>query len=317
MWNERKKRKTLVTIVLLLVLAVVGLRGLHIQSVPQYQEEQETLTLDLGLASPLPTGQKVAAGGGQQEEKQASAPKKESKEKNSKENISASAVPTQTVEKEGRTSQGDKSSQKKKQQKKKQQKNKKKKDKKTDGSDKKVTVGSESEPVTSPTVSSAAPGQAEPDSSNAGGQSDVSIAEKTPEPTKTEDKEKITCYLEIRCDKLVENKSKADKSIWDYIPDDGTLLSKTKVSVEKGTTAYELLSMVCQSQNIALDAEYTPMYQSYYVSGIGHLYEKQAGSMSGWIYKVNGKAPNKGASSFTMSEGDECVWNYTCDGKTS
>ena len=68
---------------------------------------------------------------------------------------------------------------------------------------------------------------------------------------------------------------------------------------------------------MALDAEYTAMYKSYYVKGIGHIYEKQAGDMSGWIYKVNGLSPNMGASSYKLSEGDTITWAYTCDGKTT
>ena len=33
------------------------------------------------------------------------------------------------------------------------------------------------------------------------------------------------------------------------------------------------------------------MYNSYYVEGIGNLYEFDCGSESGWMYKVNGWFP--------------------------
>lgn len=39
--------------------------------------------------------------------------------------------------------------------------------------------------------------------------------------------------------------------------------------------------------------------------------------MSGWIYKVNGTAPNRGASAYKVSDGDAISWYYTCDGKTT
>ncbi len=41
------------------------------------------------------------------------------------------------------------------------------------------------------------------------------------------------------------------------------------------------------------------MYNSYYVEGIGNLYEFDCGKESGWMYKVNGRFPNYGCSSYT------------------
>ncbi len=45
------------------------------------------------------------------------------------------------------------------------------------------------------------------------------------------------------------------------------------------------------------------MYNSYYVEGIGNLYEFDCGSESGWMCKVNGWFPNYGCSSYTLSDG--------------
>lgn len=129
--------------------------------------------------------------------------------------------------------------------------------------------------------------------------------------------EVIYCTIEIRCGRLVENKKAVKQELWQYIPDDGIVLARTQVGVKKESTVYDVLSGVCREKNIALDAEYTPLYKNYYVRGIAYLYEKIAGDMSGWLYKVNGKKPNVGASGFKVSEGDEIVWSYTCDGKTS
>lgn len=128
---------------------------------------------------------------------------------------------------------------------------------------------------------------------------------------------KITCTLEIRCDSLVENKKQAQESIWKYIPSNGKILDTVSVKVDKGASVYDVLDKACKAKGIALDADYTPAYKSYYVRGIGHIYEKQAGSMSGWIYKVNGTAPNKGASAYKVSEGDVISWKYTCDGRST
>lgn len=125
----------------------------------------------------------------------------------------------------------------------------------------------------------------------------------------------IYCTLEIFCDSSAEIREKIDKSKWEYVPDDGIILARTKAKVKKGTDVYQFLCQLCRAEGIALDSEYTPMYGSYYVRGIGHLYEMDAGDKSGWLYMVNGKKPDVGASSFTLSDGDTVVWRYTCDEK--
>lgn len=135
--------------------------------------------------------------------------------------------------------------------------------------------------------------------------------------TTTPEAEKISCTIEIRCDSLVKNKKQAQESIWKYIPDDGEILAKVTVQMEKGATVYDVLAKACKVKGIAVDAEYTPLYKSYYIKGIAHLYEKQAGDMSGWIYKVNDVAPNRGASAYKISDGDVISWRYTCDGRTT
>jgi hypothetical protein len=48
-----------------------------------------------------------------------------------------------------------------------------------------------------------------------------------------------------------------------------------------------------------------------YVRGIGHLYEMEHGDLSGWNYKVNGSIPSMGCAAYTLSGGDEIVWEYT------
>lgn len=50
-----------------------------------------------------------------------------------------------------------------------------------------------------------------------------------------------------------------------------------------------------------------------YVAGIGNLYEKDCGSMSGWLYAVNGHAPNVGCGSYALNNGDSVRFIYTCN----
>lgn len=138
------------------------------------------------------------------------------------------------------------------------------------------------------------------------------VSKTTAAPSKRPSDE-ISCTIEISCHSLCENRERLDKSKWEYVPESGVILAPTKVRVKKGLDAYRLLAQMCRAGNIALDSEYTPMYGSYYVRGIGHLYEMDAGDKSGWLYTVNGERPDVGASAYLLSEGDSVVWRYTCD----
>lgn len=96
-----------------------------------------------------------------------------------------------------------------------------------------------------------------------------------------------------------------------YVPENGIIYAGT-VTFTAGETAFDLLKRICSSQGIALEYSYTPMYRSYYVEGIHHLYEFDCGSSSGWLYKVNGTFPNYGSSGYTVRDGDSISWQYTC-----
>ncbi len=49
---------------------------------------------------------------------------------------------------------------------------------------------------------------------------------------------------------------------------------------------------------------------SSYVKGINYLYEFNAGQNSGWMYKVNGRIPNKGCNSYYLNGGEDVLWYY-------
>lgn len=104
-----------------------------------------------------------------------------------------------------------------------------------------------------------------------------------------------------------------DPSKTGYVPSSGVLLSTTTVEFESGATVYDILKRACSAAGLSMEASYTAAYGSYYVEGIGQLYEFDCGSSSGWMYKVNGWFPNYGCSSYTVSDGDSIVFCYTCD----
>ncbi len=134
------------------------------------------------------------------------------------------------------------------------------------------------------------------------------------QPSDKPEKAKFDVTIEIRCDTLAEDLSKLeDPALEAYVPADGTILPTTKVTVEEGTTVFDVLNRVCRDKNIQVKSEYTPMYGSYYVQGINYLFEFDGGQGSGWMYKVNGKFPNYGCSSYKLKPGDSVVWCYTCN----
>ena len=91
-------------------------------------------------------------------------------------------------------------------------------------------------------------------------------------------------------------------------PKGTTFLNKTLYSVEKGTSAYELL------QETGLDLDVTRSAYGVYVKAIEGLSEFDEGNESGWMYRVNGKFPNYSASLYALSKGDYVEWLYTRNG---
>lgn len=72
----------------------------------------------------------------------------------------------------------------------------------------------------------------------------------------------------------------------------------------EGATVYDALCALGLSVN-AHGSSY-----GTYVSAIGGLAEKQYGGTSGWMYSVNGVAPNTACSNYVLSNGDSVVWYY-------
>lgn len=123
-----------------------------------------------------------------------------------------------------------------------------------------------------------------------------------------------TCTITIRCDTILDNLENLTAGKEAYVPANGCILSTSTVEFEEGETVFDVLERVCSYAGIQLEYSWTPMYNSYYIEGINHLYEFDCGNESGWMYKVNGWFPNYGCSSYTLQGGDTIVWCYTCNG---
>ena len=115
-----------------------------------------------------------------------------------------------------------------------------------------------------------------------------------PEDVKVDTSKSGTCTLYIECSTILDNMGDLTEGKEVLVPDDGVIYATRTV------TFYEEYS-------------FTPMYNSNYIEGINNLYEKDCGSLSGWMYCVNGWYPNYGCSRYIVKQGDVIEWHYTCD----
>ena len=76
------------------------------------------------------------------------------------------------------------------------------------------------------------------------------------------------------------------------------------MTMKEGATAYSILT------DTGLTYTKTGFGSATYVRSINGLYEKDHGPLSGWMYKVNGVAPNVSAASYHLKKGDQVVWYY-------
>ena len=150
---------------------------------------------------------------------------------------------------------------------------------------------------------------------NSGTNTDYSSSKSTTDinsDAQSEENENL-CTISINCSTIFNNLSDLNPDKFDVMPFDGKVLEKTTISFNENDTVYDVLCRVCSDYGIQIDAEYTPLYSSYYVKSISNLYEKDCGEGSGWMYSVDGFYPNYGCSKYVLKNGQSIEFNYTCD----
>ena len=122
-----------------------------------------------------------------------------------------------------------------------------------------------------------------------------------------------TCTLEILCDTVVDTSKLENEAVIPYVPADGVILATTETTYTPGESVFDVLKRVTREQGIQMEFREDALYEGAYIEGINYLYEFDGGSLSGWMYKVNGQFPNYGCSKYTVQDKDAIVWMYTCD----
>ncbi|MCM1230841.1 MAG: DUF4430 domain-containing protein [Ruminococcus flavefaciens] len=134
-----------------------------------------------------------------------------------------------------------------------------------------------------------------------------------PEDTEINEKNQYTCTFSVECSTILNNLSELNPEKLSVLPADGIIFPATEVTFYEGESVYDVLQRICQENNIHMEASWTPMYNSAYVEGINNLYEFDCGSLSGWMYRVDGWYPNYGCSRYQLKDGEVVEWRYTCD----
>lgn len=125
--------------------------------------------------------------------------------------------------------------------------------------------------------------------------------------------QKRTCTFSISCATILNNMNKLDRDKTGLVPKDGWILKPVTVEIEENETVFDLLKRICMDKKIHMEFSWTPLYNSAYIEGIHNLYEFDCGSLSGWMYCVNGVYYNYGCSKAVIGDGDIIDWVYTCD----
>lgn len=130
----------------------------------------------------------------------------------------------------------------------------------------------------------------------------------------TDENTENLCTITILCNTILNNADKLEPAKAPYVPEDGVILPMITAEFTPGETVFDVLKRVCEASDLQIEYSWTPLYDSYYVEGINHLYEFDCGFESGWMYQVNGGFPNYGSSAYAVKPGDKIEWKYTCTG---
>jgi hypothetical protein len=161
-------------------------------------------------------------------------------------------------------------------------------------------------PVSSPTATAESPAvtaapSATPDPTPS------SSAEPTPSasPDTQAENGTYTCTLSVSCATILGNPASFNPS--------GVLFPAAEAVFYEGETVFNVLQREMKKAGIQMEFTNTPLYNSAYIEGIGNIYERDCGELSGWMYRVGGVFPGFGCSRYTLQDGDVIEFVYTCD----
>lgn len=114
-------------------------------------------------------------------------------------------------------------------------------------------------------------------------------------------------------DVVIEPEKKVKLSVDKRTIGKGYVISSTYVELQDGDTAWSVLKRALDARKIRYDYKWYDKFESVYVQSIDGDGEFDHGPLSGWMYSVNGRYPDYGASQYDLKEGDVLRWRYTTD----
>nr|WP_217348208.1 DUF5776 domain-containing protein [Lactobacillus helveticus] len=89
---------------------------------------------------------------------------------------------------------------------------------------------------------------------------------------------------------------------------DGATIASGSIKVSSGASAFDALQAFAQQQGLALT--YKGSGATTYVTGINGYNAGPAGTMTGWLYSVNGTEPGSSMGAYTLKDGDSISMTY-------
>ncbi|KRL73267.1 hypothetical protein FC09_GL000794 [Lactobacillus delbrueckii subsp. indicus DSM 15996] len=86
---------------------------------------------------------------------------------------------------------------------------------------------------------------------------------------------------------------------------DGATIASGSIKVNSGASAFDALQAFAQQQGLTLT--YKGSGATTYVTGINGYNAGPAGTMTGWLYLVNGTLPDVSMGVYTLKDGDS-IW---------
>jgi hypothetical protein len=121
------------------------------------------------------------------------------------------------------------------------------------------------------------------------------------------------CTLSVSCATILGHTDSFNPDKQGLLPADGVLFPAAEAVFYEGESVFNVLQREMKKAGIQMEFTNTPLYNSAYIEGIGNIYERDCGELSGWMYRVNGVFPGHGCSRCSLQDGDVVEFVYTCD----
>lgn len=113
------------------------------------------------------------------------------------------------------------------------------------------------------------------------------------------------CTLVFDCSNAFSAEAQNAEKL-EIIPEDGIIYKTDTAAFSTGESVFDILKRELTSNKIHFEFNQNPVY----LQGVGNIYEKDFGDMSGWVYTVNGESPIVGCESYFPENGDVICFEY-------